>query len=140
MDAPTSRRVCGFISQGNSQQILALSRSRHADLSSLSCTILLCQFMFDKLQFSFLQNAALLPKQIPLICLQNGTPYGRGHAPTWQHQGLLMPVGCMDGHSGQTSPWKCCASILGSFQCGYWAFSVHGLLFPRAALVHACTG
>lgn len=34
--------------------------------------------MFDKLQFSFLQNAALIPKQIPVICLQNCTPYGRG--------------------------------------------------------------
>lgn len=63
-----------------------------------------------------------------------------GHAHTCQHQELLMGLGCMDGHSGRTSPLKCCASIIGSFQCGYGSFYVQNLLIPRAALVHACTG
>lgn len=74
MDAPTSWRLCRFISQVNSQQIIAFSRSRHADLSSLSCPIPFCEFMFDIqiLQSSVLQNLEEFSDL--LYC----TPYGRG--------------------------------------------------------------
>lgn len=106
MDAPTSWRLCGFISQVNSRQIIAFSRLRHADLSSLSCTIPSCEFMFD---VQILQNGALVPKQISAI-------YSTAH-PT--------AGACMDGHNERTSPsLKCCASISSSFQWRYCACSI----------------
>lgn len=140
MDAPTSRRVCGFISQGNSQQILALSRSRHADLSSLSCTIPLCQFIFDKPQFSFSQNAALIHKQSSVICLQNCPPYGRN----MHRHGSIRGCWCqldawmatVDGHRhGNVAPPSLAVSSVdtGPFLCSLYCFRC-------AALVHACTG
>lgn len=129
MDATTSRRVCGFISQGNFQQILALSRSRHADLSSLSCTIPLCQFIFDKPQFSFLQNAALIPKQIPAICLQNCPPYGRGMHLHGSIRGCWCQLDAwmatVDGHRrGNVAPPSLAASNVdtGPLLCSIYCF------------------